>query len=113
MSKAIPAKALSAAIILGVAVDDSIHFFSKYFYAKNKLNLDIANRLAYVFKYAGSAILFTTLILTISFLIFTGSSFSPNYNFGIVTATALIIAMIADLLLLPSILSIIETKNNK
>jgi len=100
--------AISAAIVLGVAVDDSIHFFSKYFYAKNKLNLKIEERFIYVLKYAGTAILFTTIILVISFLLFLGSDFTPNYNFGIITAIALIIALIADLLLLPSLLLLVD-----
>lgn len=102
--------AISAAIVLGVAVDDSIHFFSKYFYAKNTLNLKIEDRFIYVLKYAGTAILFTTIILVISFLLFLGSDFTPNYNFGIITAIALTIALIADLLLLPSLLMLMEKK---
>jgi predicted RND superfamily exporter protein len=96
--------ALAGAIILGVAVDDSIHFFYKYFDAKNK-GYSTRDVIAYVYKYAGSAILFTTIILSSSFLIFLGSDFSPNYNFGIVTSIALVIAFVADLLLLPALLS--------
>jgi predicted RND superfamily exporter protein len=67
---------------------------------------------AYVFKYAGTAILFTTIILSLSFLLFMGSEFAPNYNFGIVTASALVIAFIADLLLLPALLSVMEKRNS-
>ena len=101
--------AIAGAIVLGVAVDDTIHFFYKYFDARKK-HYNTRDTLAYVYKYAGSAILFTTIILCLSFLVFLGSNFAPNFNFGIVTASALIIAFIADLLLLPSLLSIIDTK---
>lgn len=101
--------AVAGAIVLGVAVDDTIHFFVKYFDAKKK-NLSLEDSFAYVLQYAGAAILFTTIILSISFLLFTGSKFAPNFNFGIVTASALIIAFIADLFLLPAILSIIEKR---
>jgi predicted RND superfamily exporter protein len=97
--------AIAGAIILGVAVDDSIHFFYKYFDAKKK-GYDMRTTLAYVYKYSGTAILFTTIILSSSFLIFLGSDFSPNYNFGIVTSIALVIALVADLLLLPALLSL-------
>ena len=103
--------AVSGAIVLGVAVDDTIHFFVKYFDAKRK-GLSLENSFAYVFQYAGTAILFTTIILSLSFLLFMGSSFAPNFNFGVVTASALVIAFIADLLLLPAILSIIDKKDN-
>jgi len=99
--------AVSGAIVLGVAVDDTIHFFVKYFDAKKK-GLSLEDSIAYVFQYAGTAIVFTTIILSLSFLLFMGSSFAPNFNFGIVTASALIIAFIADLLLLPAILSMID-----
>ena len=102
--------AIAGAIVLGVAVDDSIHFFYKYFDAKKK-GYDMRDTLAYVYKYSGSAILFTTIILSASFLVFLGSNFAPNYNFGVVTAAALIIAFIADLLLLPALLSLLN-KNN-
>jgi hydrophobe/amphiphile efflux-3 (HAE3) family protein len=102
--------AVSGAIVLGVAVDDSIHFFVKYFDARKK-GFSLEDRFAYVFKYAGTAILFTTIILSLSFLLFMGSEFAPNYNFGIVTASALVIAFIADLLLLPALLSVMEKRN--
>ena len=101
--------AIAGAIVLGVAVDDTIHFFYKYFDAKKK-GYDMRDTLAYVYQYSGNAILFTTIILSASFLVFLGSNFAPNYNFGIVTATALIIAFVADLLLLPALLSLIDKK---
>ena len=101
--------AVAGAIVLGVAVDDTIHFFVKYFDAK-KMKLSQVDAFAYVLQYAGTAILFTTIILSVSFLLFTGSKFAPNFNFGIVTACALVIAFIADLLLLPAILSIMEKR---
>jgi len=97
--------ALSGAIIIGVAVDDTIHFFSKYFLAK-EMGLNLVDRFAYVFTYSGKAILFTTIILSLSFSIFMFSSFEPNFNFGLITASALILALIADLVLLPALLSL-------
>ena len=96
--------AVAGAIIIGVAVDDTIHFFSKYFLAK-KEGLNIEDRLSYVFTYSGKAMLYTTIILTLSFALFMGSDFAPNFNFGLITASALIIALMADLVLLPALLS--------
>ena len=101
--------AIAGAIVLGVAVDDSIHFFYKYFDGKNK-GLDIVNNLAYVYKFAGNAILFTTIILSLSFMIFMKSEFAPNYAFGVVTAMALFIAFICDIFLLPALLSLLRKK---
>ena len=99
--------AIAGAIIIGVAVDDTIHFLVKYFDARKK-GLNLAQSFDEVLHYAGKAILFTTIILSISFSIFAFSSFTPNQNFGIVTASALIIAFVVDMLLLPALLSITQ-----
>jgi predicted RND superfamily exporter protein len=96
--------AISGAIIIGVAVDDTIHFLVKYREARRRGD-DLEAALAYVMHYAGSAIIFTTLILSTAFLIFVFSQFLPNVHFGIVTAIALIIAVLVDLLMLPAVLS--------
>lgn len=96
--------AISGAIIIGVAVDDTIHFLVKYREAR-KRGESLEDSLAYVMQYAGSAIVFTTIILSAAFLIFMFSQFLPNVNFGIVTAIALIIAAFVDLIMLPAILS--------
>ena len=96
--------AISGAIILGVAVDDTIHFLVKYKEARIK-GYDFHDSIAYVMQYAGSAIVFTTVILSSAFMIFSFSQFLPNVNFGIVTAIALVIAVVVDLVLLPAVLS--------
>lgn len=101
--------AISGAIIIGVAVDDTIHFLVKYKEARKK-GYDFKDSLTYVMQYAGSAIIFTTIILSISFTIFSFSQFLPNVNFGIVTAIALVIAVIVDLVMLPAILSYFDGK---
>jgi hypothetical protein len=64
----------------------------------------------YVMSYAGSAIIFTTLVLSLAFLVFIFSSFNPNYHFGVVTASALVIAVIVDLIALPALLILIDNK---
>ena len=100
--------AISGAIIIGVAVDDTIHFLVKYREARKRGD-SLEEALAYVMQYAGSAIIFTTMILSAAFLIFMFSQFLPNVNFGVVTAIALTIAVMVDLLMLPAILSRFDT----
>jgi len=97
--------AIAGAIIIGVAVDDTIHFLVKYFDAR-KRGLGMSETFDEVLHYAGRAIFFTTVVLSLSFSIFAFSTFTPNQNFGIVTATALIIALIIDFLYLPALLKI-------
>ena len=101
--------AIAGAIILGVAVDDTIHFIVKYLEARRRGD-NLKDSLEYVMHYAGTAIIFTTIILSIAFLVFIFSDFNPNYHFGIVTATALIIAVIVDLVALPALISKIDNR---
>ena len=101
--------AISAAVILGIAVDDTIHFFSKYFDAiKTK---PLSETIDYIISHSGNAMILTTLILSVTFSIFTISSFIPNINFAIVTIIALNIALVLDLVLLPALLSVVSKKD--
>ena len=102
--------AISAAVILGIAVDDTIHFFSKYFDARKTESFE--NAIDYVLKHSGNAMILTTFILSFTFGIFTVSSFVPNVNFAIVTVCALNIALVLDLLLLPALLSVFDKREN-
>lgn len=98
--------AISAAVILGIAVDDTIHFFSKYFEAiKTK---SFAQSIDYIISHSGNAMILTTIILSFTFAIFGVSSFIPNVNFAIVTVSALNIALVFDLVLLPALLSLVR-----
>ena len=101
--------AIAGAIIIGVAVDDTIHFMVKYIEARKRGD-NLEDAMKYVLSYAGSAIIFTTIVLSIAFLVFIFSSFNPNYHFGIVTASALVIAVIVDLVALPALLMLIDKK---
>ena len=101
--------AISGAIIIGVAVDDTIHFFVKYREARKRGD-SLRESLEYVMTYAGSAIIFTTIILCVAFMVFAFSQFLPNVNFGIVTTIALAIAVLVDLVMLPAILSKLDSK---
>ena len=100
--------AISASVILGIAVDDTIHFFSKYFQAIKTMSFE--ESIDYVISHSGNAMILTTLILSFTFAIFGVSSFVPNVNFAIVTVVALNIALLLDLILLPALLSLFYNK---
>lgn len=100
--------AISAAVILGIAVDDTIHFFSKYFDAIESKNFE--ESIDYIISHSGNAMILTTLILSFTFAIFGVSSFMPNVNFAIVTVIALSLALLLDLILLPALLSLFYKK---
>ncbi|RLA79309.1 MAG: hypothetical protein DRG78_13200 [Epsilonproteobacteria bacterium] len=101
--------AISAAVILGIAVDDTIHFFSKYFDAIERMSFE--ETIDYIISHSGNAMILTTFILSFTFAIFGVSSFIPNVNFAIVTVSALNLALLLDLVLLPALLSLFYRKN--
>jgi len=98
--------AISASVILGIAVDDTIHFFSKYFDAIKTMKFE--ESIDYVLSHSGNAMILTTFILSFTFAIFGVSDFVPNVNFSIVTVVALNIALLLDLILLPALLSLFD-----
>ncbi len=61
--------------------------------------------------HSGNAMVLTTCILSITFAVFGLSSFIPNVNFAIVTVTALNLALLFDLVLLPAVLSLVDKKS--
>ncbi len=103
--------AITGAIIIGIAMDDTIHFLVKYFNARKK-NISMEETFDEVIYEVGEAIIFTTLVLSISFSMLAFSAFVPNQHFGIVTTVALVVALIVDLLFLPALLSIFDKENN-
>ncbi len=103
---------LIGSIAIGLAVDDTVHFmhgFNKYY--KEYKDVDIAVKKTLLST--GRAIMVTTIILSIGFLVFTGSSMLNLFNFGVLTAIAVIMALVADFFLMPAILKMIIKKDVK
>lgn len=98
-----PSTALIFSIAFGIAVDNTIHFLAKYRLHRNAGML-LNDAVHTTLRETGKAILFTSLVLTSGFLVFTLSSFGGTVNMGALTALTLFVAMIANLLLLPALL---------
>ncbi|HIN48265.1 MAG TPA: hypothetical protein EYM80_08655 [Deltaproteobacteria bacterium] len=92
---------LVAPITIGIAVDDTIHFLTNY-RAEVSKHGNIKEGIIKTFRETGQAITFTSIILSIGFLIFLMSSHQGLSNFGIMSAIAFFTALLADLFLLPS-----------
>jgi len=91
------------AVCLGIAVDDTIHFIANY---KIKLLKGRTPQLALreTLIQTGKALILTTVLLFFGFGLFAFGEFVPNQKFGIYCAIILILALIADVILLPAIL---------
>ncbi|MFW5444545.1 MAG: efflux RND transporter permease subunit [Methylococcaceae bacterium] len=97
-----------AAMTLGIVVDDTVHFLSHYLHAKRSLKLNTPNAVHYAFSNVGSALLVTSFVLVAGFSVLALSSFAINASMGALTAIAIVFALIADFLFLPSLLLKVE-----
>ena len=102
------ASSVVAATSLGIIVDATVHFLSKYRRARTLNGQDSVEAVRYAFQTVGTALWVTTFILVAGFAILSLSSFDLNKSLGILTAITLVCALIADFLLLPSILMFID-----
>lgn len=91
-------------LALGIVVDDTVHFLSKYLRAQREKGLDAEEAVRYAFSTVGSALWITSLVLMIGFGILALSKFELNAGMGLLTAITLGLALIADFLLLPPLL---------
>jgi predicted RND superfamily exporter protein len=95
---------------LGIVVDDSVHFLTKYLRARREKGLEPEGAVRYAFSNVGRAITVTTAVLVIGFLILSTSAFDMNASMGKMTAITLLIALAADFLLLPPLLMALDGK---
>lgn len=99
-------------IAFGIATDDTIHFISRL-----KIELGYGKSLMYAFKRTyfetGRPIILTTFILLGGFLSLTLSNFQSTFYFGFLICITIIIAVLADIFLLPVLLFIIYGKTKK
>ncbi|MCY4056903.1 MAG: MMPL family transporter [Gammaproteobacteria bacterium] len=93
------------AMTIGIVVDDTVHFLSKYRRARREYGRNTEEAIRYAFDTAGRALLTTTVVLVAGFLIFAFSPFVPTAQVGVLTAMIIGFALIADLTLLPALLS--------
>ena len=93
-----------ASISLGIVVDDTVHFLSKYVRAREDRQLSVEDSIRYAFDNVGMAIVINTFILAVGFGVLTSSTFKLNVDMGLMTILAIIFAVLLDFLLLPAIL---------
>ena len=93
-----------AGMTLGIVVDDTVHFLSKYLRARREQQLDPPDAVRYAFSTVGTALLVTTLVLIAGFAVLTQSPFKLNSDMGLLTAITIAFALLADFLFLPPLL---------
>lgn len=98
------AAAMVSVSSLGIVVDDTVHFLTKYLRARRERGLDRPAAVRHAFHTVGRAIVSTTVILTAGFLVLAMSTFRINFELGLLTAIAIVLALVADFTLLPALL---------
>ena len=105
-----PATAMTFSIALGIAVDDTIHFLSR-FRSEYLLTKSHEKSTTTTILTTGRAIIGTSITLGMGFLVLIFSNFKPNFEFGILATIILIVALLSSLILLPALINIIKPLN--
>lgn len=89
---------------LGIIVDDTVHFLTKYLRAKREQNKSNEDAIRYAFSTVGTALIVTSIVLIFGFGILAQSGFGMNSSMAKITALTIFLALVIDFLLLPAIL---------
>jgi predicted RND superfamily exporter protein len=109
-----PSTILVFSIAFGIAVDDTIHFLTKFRHEMKRTGLPVKQVLSITVVEMGQSLIYTSVVLFFGFLIFGFSHFEGTVALGLLTATCLLVALFSNLFLLPAlILSFEKTLNPK
>lgn len=103
-----PSTILVFSIAFGISVDDTIHFLAKYRQELMVNNWKIKRSVYAALKETGVSMFYTSIVLFFGFSVFTISSFGGTVALGALVSATLLFAMLANLLLLPSLLLSLE-----
>jgi len=102
------AVAVVVSMTLGIVVDDTVHFLSKYLRARREKGLDAEAAVRYAFSHVGTALWVTSVILVCGFAVLAQSAFKLNASMGLLTAIVITFALAADFLFLPPLLMAVD-----
>lgn len=89
---------------LGIIVDFTVHFLSKYLHARRQKNFSAEEAVEYAFETVGFALIITSFSLILGFLVLLQAFFIPIHGFVLFSSIAFLSALIIDLLLFPALL---------
>jgi predicted RND superfamily exporter protein len=95
---------------LGIVVDDTVHFLSKYQRARQEKGFDAPEAIKYAFNTVGVALLVTSVILVGGFSVMQASHFHPSQQMGQLLAITIAVALLIDFLFLPPLLMLLDKR---
>ena len=99
-----------ASLTIGIVVDDTIHFLSKYLRARREEDMAPTAAVRYAFNTVGTAMWVTTLALVAGFSVLTVSGYNVNAQMGLLSAITISLALLLDFFFLPALLLIMDHK---
>jgi predicted RND superfamily exporter protein len=97
---------------LGIVVDDTVHFISKYLRARKSFNMHPADAIQHAFVTVGPAMWTTTVALVAGFLVLMLSDYRMSADMGLLSAITISIALVMDFLLLPAVLLVADKRKS-
>ncbi len=105
--------AVVGAMTLGIVVDDTVHFLSKYLRGRKELGKNPEDSIKYAFSTVGFALVVTSIALVGGFMILASSGFRVNSDLAQLSMITIALALIADFFFLPPLLIKLEKLINK
>lgn len=104
------AVAVVMSISMGIVVDDTVHFMSKYLRARRTQGLNVEEAITYAFSNVGVALMVTSIVLVAGFSVMLLAHFTPTKDLGVLMALSIGMALVIDFLLLPPMLLLLDKK---
>ena len=100
---------LIGSIAIGLAVDDTIHFMHNFkrYYLETK---DAAKAIEHTFYTTGKAMVITSMVLSLGFYAYMMANMISVQNFGLLTGSVILFALLADLLLAPALMMVVTKR---
>ncbi|MDZ7604945.1 MAG: MMPL family transporter [Cyclobacteriaceae bacterium] len=99
-----PSTVIIFSVVFGIAVDSAIHFLARYRQELLANDFFVPLAISKSIRETGSSIIYTSAILFAGFIIFSMSDFVSTTMLGVLTSSTLLIAMFANLIVLPALL---------
>ena len=102
------AVSLVMTMTLGIIVDDTVHFMSKYLRARRDYKYNSTESVRYAFTSVGLALVVTSVALAAGFAIMAQSDFALNADSSLLTLITIVLALVVDFLFLPPLLMLVD-----
>jgi hypothetical protein len=105
-----PSTILIFSIALGISVDNTIHFLSRYRLHLKQNDWNISPSVIMALRETGYSMIYSSIVLFFGFFIFTFSQFGGTKSMGYLISFTLLIALLSNLFLLPSLLLTLDKR---